>query len=143
LDTRNRTEKALILAEIYLHNSQWKFRFVGQGFNGGLKPLAENFGVVIADESEKTLHLHLHLLPTPTPTPTNTNSNINLSKIRLDKNNSTINLSKKGNGFGKISVNLNWNKATQIPIIFSKTNGFKCNRSGFGAMVQLKMVKLI
>ncbi|MFW1966136.1 TerD family protein [Acinetobacter guillouiae] len=134
LDTRNRTEKALILAEIYLHNSQWKFRFVGQGFNGGLKPLAENFGVVIADEVKNTT-------PTPTPTPTNSNSNsnINLSKIRLDKNNSTINLTKKGNGFGKISVNLNWNKSQpKSQSFFQKLSGSSAIDLDLGAMVQLK-----
>lgn len=45
-----RTEAALILGELYRRNAEWKFRFVSQGFNGGLKPLAEHFGVDVADE---------------------------------------------------------------------------------------------
>lgn len=39
------TETAMIFAELYRHNHEWKFRAVGQGFNGGLGPLARNFGV--------------------------------------------------------------------------------------------------
>ena len=39
------TETAMIFAELYRHGSEWKFRAVGQGFNGGLKPLAESFGL--------------------------------------------------------------------------------------------------
>ena len=42
-------ESALILGELYLRQGQWKFRAVGQGFAGGLKPLAEHFGVDISD----------------------------------------------------------------------------------------------
>ncbi len=41
------TEAAMIFGEIYRHNNEWKFRAVGQGFNGGLGPLASNFGVNI------------------------------------------------------------------------------------------------
>ncbi|MBU9861758.1 VWA domain-containing protein [Rahnella aceris] len=43
-----RAEKALILGEIYRHNSGWKFRALGQGFNGGLEPLAINYGVDVS-----------------------------------------------------------------------------------------------
>jgi len=38
-------ETAMIFGEVYRHNSDWKFRAVGQGFKGGLGPLAKNFGV--------------------------------------------------------------------------------------------------
>ncbi len=41
------TETALIFGEVYRHGSEWKFRAVGQGFKGGLGPLAKNFGVNI------------------------------------------------------------------------------------------------
>ncbi|WP_336777279.1 vWA domain-containing protein [Pantoea sp. USHLN256] len=47
-ETQGRSEKALILAEVYRHNGGWKLRALGQGFNGGLEPLARNFGVDIA-----------------------------------------------------------------------------------------------
>lgn len=43
-----RAEKALIIAQIYRHKGQWKIRALGQGFNGGLHPLALHYGVDIA-----------------------------------------------------------------------------------------------
>lgn len=46
----NRSEAALILGEFYKYKDNWKFRLVTQGFNGGLKPLAEHFGVEIAND---------------------------------------------------------------------------------------------
>ena len=41
------TETAMIFGEVYRHNDEWKFRAVGQGYQGGLGPLARNFGVNI------------------------------------------------------------------------------------------------
>jgi tellurium resistance protein TerD len=41
------TEAAMIFGELYRHGSDWKFRAVGQGFAGGLGPLAKNYGVSI------------------------------------------------------------------------------------------------
>lgn len=40
-------ETAMIFGEVYRHNSEWKFRAVGQGYKGGLAPLARNYGVNI------------------------------------------------------------------------------------------------
>ena len=45
LDEDASTETAVIFGELYRHGTEWKFRAVGQGFNGGLKPLAESFGL--------------------------------------------------------------------------------------------------
>ena len=39
------TEAAMVFGEVYRHNDEWKFRAVGQGFNGGLGPMAQSFGV--------------------------------------------------------------------------------------------------
>ena len=39
------TETAMIFGEIYRYNGEWKFKAIGQGFNGGLGPLARSFGV--------------------------------------------------------------------------------------------------
>ena len=47
-ETLDRREKALIMAEVYRHNGGWKLRALGQGFNGGLEPLALNYGVDVA-----------------------------------------------------------------------------------------------
>jgi len=40
-------ETALIFGEVYRHGGEWKFRAVGQGYQGGLAPVARNFGVNI------------------------------------------------------------------------------------------------
>jgi tellurium resistance protein TerD len=39
------TETAMIFGEVYRYHNEWKFRAVGQGYNGGLGPLARSFGV--------------------------------------------------------------------------------------------------
>jgi tellurium resistance protein TerD len=40
-------ETALIFGELYRHSGEWKFKAVGQGFQGGLRALCQNFGVNI------------------------------------------------------------------------------------------------
>ncbi|GGE70759.1 TerD family protein [Massilia psychrophila] len=39
------TEAAMVFGEVYRAGTEWKFRAIGQGFKGGLGPLAKNFGV--------------------------------------------------------------------------------------------------
>jgi tellurium resistance protein TerD len=39
------TETAMIFAELYRNNGEWKFRAVGQGYAGGLRALANGFGM--------------------------------------------------------------------------------------------------
>lgn len=39
------TETAMIFGELYRKNGGWSFRAIGQGYVGGLKPLAESFGI--------------------------------------------------------------------------------------------------
>jgi len=41
------TESAMIFGELYRHGGEWKFKAVGQGFAGGLAPLATHFGVSV------------------------------------------------------------------------------------------------
>lgn len=41
------TDTAMIFGEVYRNGVDWKFRAVGQGFDGGLAPLARSFGVDI------------------------------------------------------------------------------------------------
>lgn len=90
-------ESALILGELYLRQGQWKFRAVGQGFAGGLKPLAEHFGVDVSDPAPapiapapipKAAHAPI---PQPVPVP----KPISLTKITLDKAKPTVSLDKK------------------------------------------------
>lgn len=39
------TASAMIFGELYRASGDWKFRAVGQGFDGGLGPMARNYGV--------------------------------------------------------------------------------------------------
>lgn len=39
------TETAMIFGELYRHSGEWKFKAIGQGFAGGLGPLARSMGV--------------------------------------------------------------------------------------------------
>jgi len=124
LDGQGRSEAALILGECYRRNGAWKFRLIGQGFNGGLKPLAEHFGVVIADNPAPpvapppTVSVQKPSSPPPVPAPAPAPSpapKVSLSKVSLDKNNRQVSLEKTGAGFGEIKINLNWNKSGAAP----------------------------
>ncbi|CUB06658.1 TerD family protein [Marinomonas fungiae] len=39
------TETAMLFAELYRHNSEWKFKAVGQGYAGGLASVCAEYGV--------------------------------------------------------------------------------------------------
>ena len=47
LTEESSTETAMIFGEVYRNAGEWKFRAVGQGFAGGLAPMARGFGVNI------------------------------------------------------------------------------------------------
>lgn len=49
LPDEDSTNTAVIFGEIYRHNNEWKFKAIGQGYDGGLAPLARNFGVDVED----------------------------------------------------------------------------------------------
>lgn len=73
-------ETALVPAELYRHNTSWKFNAIGSGFKGGLEALCSNFGIEVeADNS----------VPVPAPLV------INLSKISLLKKKVSIVFEKK------------------------------------------------
>ena len=93
------TEAAMTFGELYRRQGQWKFRAVGQGFNGGLAPLARSFGIDIAEEA-----------PAPAPPPPPPAQPVRLSKVTLEKPGQTVSLEKKGASFGEITVNLNWSR---------------------------------
>jgi tellurite resistance protein TerA len=105
------SQAAIVAGEFYKRNGQWKFRANGQGFNGGLKPLAESFGVKIDDEPQTASPPTV--APTPPVPPTPTATPVNLSKVTLTKAQPKISLAKKGGSFGEIKVNLNWNKGAK------------------------------
>ncbi|SIS90519.1 TerD family protein [Neptunomonas antarctica] len=93
-------EKSLILAEIYRHNDNWKFRAVGQGYKGGLAPLATRFGVDISDEPEQAI------VPPPV--------NIQKTSISLEKSGEKATISlKKGQ---KLTARLKWDTKADLDL---------------------------
>lgn len=107
-------EKAVIVAELYRRDGQWRFGAVGQGFSGGLSALLAHFGGAEAGSSSKPATP----APTPTPAPVATPAapRVSLSKITLDKRGDKVSLDKRaGGGYGRIHVNLNWNQAAIAP----------------------------
>ncbi|MFK9090401.1 TerD family protein [Bacillus salipaludis] len=56
-------ETAIVAAEVYRHNGEWKFNAIASGFQGGLAALCRNFGITVDDPPANT--------PTPAPQPNN------------------------------------------------------------------------
>lgn len=124
VDIQNRDEAALILGELYRRNGEWKFRFVAQGFTGGLKPLAEYYGVDIADE-----------MPTSVPEV----AKVSLSKVTLTKEKPAISLAKRDD-YGEVRVNLNWHRQSSAKGLFGSFLGAGSSNVDLdiGAFVELK-----
>lgn len=114
METTGRSEKAFILAEIYLRNGETKIRSVCQGFNGGLRRLSEHYGVEVEDDAQPAPTLTPAPVPvrsTPTPAvrpqtapPAPVQSRVSIKKVSLDKN-ATVSLAKGG---GAIRATLRW-----------------------------------
>ncbi|MDW9481256.1 VWA domain-containing protein [Sinorhizobium meliloti] len=89
--TEGKTETALILGEFYRRNGEWKFRCVGQGFEGGLAPLATYFGVVVDDVPTTPASPAHSLTMRPPSAPTR----VSLEKRIADKAPHLVSLAKK------------------------------------------------
>ncbi len=108
LATKMMAETALIVGEFYLRNGEWKFRAVGQGFVGGLAPLARQYGVDVADDPDAAEPAPAAPVKSAAAPP----APIRLEKITLEKKGSSISLEKKGQGFEELVINLNWNQGS-------------------------------
>lgn len=120
------SEVAMIFGELYRRNQEWKFRAVGQGFNGGLGPLARSFGIDIADDpapapaapppsaapppAAPPPAAPPPASPPPAAAPPSASPPVNLSKVSLDKPGQSVSLEKRGASFGEIVINLNWSR---------------------------------
>jgi len=91
--TQATAETALIFIEVYKHNGEFKVRAIGRGFFGGLKPLAESFGVEVegnpVPEAAAATEISAPPAAKPTPAP------LNLTKIDLLKEKVSLSLKKK------------------------------------------------
>jgi stress response protein SCP2/uncharacterized protein involved in tellurium resistance len=94
-DVSDALEAAIIMAEIYRRSGEWKIRAVGQGFAGGMAPLARSFGMEVDDESPAVPGA-----PPPPPPP----APVSLKKVTLEKQGS-VSLRKGG---GEIKARLSW-----------------------------------
>ncbi len=125
-DISSMEERALIIAELYKRNGAWKIRAIGQGFSGGLEPLATSFGVDIESPQKQTPQSPQ---TTPTPPAPKPSSNINLSKISLEKKGDSHTISLKKEDVSKeIKINLNWTAnpdGAPKPGLFGKMFGNK------------------
>ena len=115
LATKMMPETALIVGEMYRRGGEWKFRAVGQGFVGGLGPLAQQYGVDVADDPDAGA-APSPASPPPAARPAPSSAApppakpIRLEKITLEKKGSSISLEKTGQGFDELVVNLNWHQ---------------------------------
>jgi len=116
-DLQGASEAAMTFGELYRRGGEWKFRAVGQGFNGGLGPLARSFGIDVADEAPAppsppppAAAAPAPPAPAAAPAPAAPAPPISLSKVSLEKRGQAISLEKRGNSFGEIVVNLNWTR---------------------------------
>ena len=126
LGTSAMSETALILAEIYLRNGAWKLRAVGQGFVGGLAPLARNYGVDVSEKAAPP--------PPPAPGPASPPPSAEPPKrIDLTKR-QPVSLEKPSRGFGKITINLNWSRGEKKGWFGKKSGGIDLD---LGCMVEL------
>jgi tellurite resistance protein TerA len=107
-------EKAVIVAEIYRKDGQWRFGAVGQGFNGGLGALLEHFGG--AQAAPAASNAPAAAQPAPAAPAAPSAPKVSLSKVTLEKRGDKVSLDKRGSaGFGRIHVNLNWNRSSTAP----------------------------
>jgi tellurite resistance protein TerA len=138
-DVKAMSETALILGEVYQRNGQWKFRAVGQGFNGGLAPLARHFGVDISDDPDTGAPAPAAAAAAPPPpapaAAAAPKSTVSLTKITLEKR-QPVSLQKEGGKFGEIIINLNWTrpaKASGLGGLFGRNKGVDLD---IGCMVE-------
>lgn len=134
-------EKAVIVAELYRRDGQWRFGAVGQGFNGGLSALLQHFGG--SEAASNSRPATPAQAPTPTPAPAPDAPKISLAKVTLEKRGDKVSLDKRaGAGYGRIHVNLNWNQSnTAAPAVpVPEKTGFLGRLSGVmgGAMAAKK-----
>lgn len=88
------TEAAMVLAELYRRDGRWKFRAVGQGYNGGLAPLARSYGIDVADE------------PVDSPPPPASSA----PPISLDEAHDTVIFVPDDGGLSELLAKLDWSR---------------------------------
>jgi stress response protein SCP2 len=102
-------ETSLILAEIYRHKGQWKFKAIGQGYAGGLAPIAIGYGVDIDDEPSPPATTVVKATPTIAKSAAVSIKKVDLSKAGEE---ATISLAKGK----KLTAKLKWDTAADLDL---------------------------
>jgi tellurite resistance protein TerA len=125
-------EKAVIIGEIYNKDGVWRFGAVGQGFNGGLGALLAHFGGTEAGSPAPAAAASASP-SAPQSAPVPEQKKVSLSKVTLEKRGEKVSLDKKAGarGFGKMHVNLNWNRSGGAAP--AQRTGFLAKLTGGGA----------
>lgn len=139
------TERAIMAAELYLRNGEWRLSVVGQGFAGGLEALVKHFGGDVAPAAPAAA-------PTPPPSASPPSSGridvgrpgstpapsaqpsgppISLTKVTLQKQGDSARISLRKGEAQPVHVNLNWDQAQP-----QKRGGFLGGLLGGGGQAQ-------
>lgn len=102
IDLAGKSEKALIVGEIYRRGGAYKLRAVGQGFDGGLMAIATHFGVDVQAEAPPATAAPI--APPKPASPTPPAAPISLKKVTLAKA-GKVSIAKNG---GAIRALLSW-----------------------------------
>lgn len=121
-------ETSVVLVELYRHQSWFKLRAVGRGFNGGLKPLAEAHGVNIAEpeaapssEAAPVSEVAPILATVPAVEPIQPPApEVILSKISLLKQKVTVSLQKRNLNAIKARVAVVIDASGSMSMLYSK-----------------------
>jgi stress response protein SCP2/tellurite resistance protein len=107
-------ETAIVAAELYRHNGEWKFNAIASGFQGGLGALCRHFGITVDDEPAAPLLQPVHHQNVVTPhyqmPQTFTNNTIAAQTYGGENiicprcHSSNIRTGQKGFGLGKAAI---------------------------------------
>ena len=133
-------ETAIVLCEIYRHKGTWKLNATGAGFKGGLAALCKNFGIDVSDEMTAPPNVE----PPPPPKkintqrkksepPKKTSPPIKITAPPVEpppkrieiKKGQKVNIKKRGNKLGEITINLNWSQPSASKGFFADIFGSK------------------
>jgi len=133
-------ETAIVLCEIYRYKGNWKLNATGAGFKGGLAALCKNFGIDVSDEMTAPPPVE----PPPPPKkidtrrkrstpPKKTEPPIKITAPPVEtppkrieiKKGQKVNIKKRGNKLGEITINLNWSQPSAPKGFFDSIFGSK------------------
>jgi len=122
LEIDGRSETSLILAECYRKDGAWKFRFIAQGYNGGLMPLLERFGaddlaLFALQPAPEAVIPPAPVVEVPPPPPEAVTPPAPVAKAtpKTATNSAGSTLLTKQENYGMIHAVLNWQRSVEHP----------------------------